>query len=131
MWSVPAALAVILAMDAAWFSVSVPRIYSPAFSRVIGKSWAFKASPPNILSAVAVYVLMGFMARHAAVRSTTAARAASTGAVAMAAAFAVYNLTNMSVFGVSEWGLATALVDTAWGAAVGAASAAAAFAVMR
>lgn len=131
MWAVPAALAVVLAMDAAWFSVSVPRVYAPAFSRVVGKAWAFQASPANLLSAAAVYVLLGFMARAAAARSSSAAQAARTGAASTAAAYAVYNLTNMSVFGVPEWGLATGVVDVAWGAAVGAASSAAAFAVTR
>lgn len=132
MYSFLAAAAVVLVMDAAWFSFSVPRLYSPALSDVLGRPWSFSLNPHTAFGAALAYAAVAASAVLVSSRDRAGvlppARAAAKGAMVGAAAYAMYNGTGMALFGES-WGLTVLLADTAWGGLVGAAAAAAAAAV--
>ena len=117
-----------LALEAAWLSFAVPRMYAPLFARVQGsRSWKTRPAPQLFAIAAAAYALLTwgvvrFALGPAPHRDLTRGQAALRGASLGLLVYGTYNLTNMVAFEAYGW--AEAAADTAWGALVLAAVAA-------
>ena len=108
-----------VALEAAWFSWAVPRMYGPLFARVQGRgAWAPRAFPQLAAAAAAAYALLTWgvarFALPADSREATDGEAAAAGASLGFLVYGAYNLTNYVAF--DGWGALPSAVDTAWGA---------------
>jgi uncharacterized membrane protein len=118
-----------LALEAAWLSFMVPRVYSPLYSRVQGgDEWHMKSRAQTIVGAVLAYTLLtwgiAFFALPGDPSHATDAESALRGAALGLLVYGTYNLTNYVV--LRDWGVLPCLIDTAWGVAVTATTAVAA-----
>jgi uncharacterized membrane protein len=117
-----------LALEAAWLSFEVPRVYAPLFAWVQGsRSWKARPAPQLFAIAAAAYSLLTwgivrFALGPAPHRDLTRGHAALRGASLGLLVYGTYNLTNLVAFEAYGWEEAAA--DTAWGALVLAAVAA-------
>lgn len=108
-----AALAVFVAGDLAWLTLTGPKIYRP----VIGELLADK---PDLRPAIAFYVIYGIgilaFAIAPALRTGKPLAALGWGALAGLFAYGAYDLTNQATLKV--WSTRLSLIDMAWGAAI-------------
>jgi uncharacterized membrane protein len=116
---------VFVILDGAWLSLAGPRLYRPALDPLL-------ADKPNGVAAVVFYAvyLAGIVALAVAPnRGASLARAAMSGAILGAVAYATYDLTNQATMKV--WATRITLIDIGWGALVTAVGAAAGLATWR
>lgn len=97
-------------LEAAWLSISVPRLYTPLFSGVQGSPAAYRPAYaaiayPLLLSAMWVLTMTP--------RPATRARLSVRATLFALAVYGVYNLTNLAT--LSRYTVAAAAADTAWG----------------
>jgi uncharacterized membrane protein len=112
--------AVMLAMDAFWLT------YRSAYHRALFHSVQGSPLQMRLLPAIGVYVLLPIIVYLAAVRDASDVRnAAFKGAVTGALLYGFYDLTNYAT--LNGWTLGMTLTDTAWGAVLCAAGAAAGY----
>lgn len=121
-----AAFATFLALDFAWLSLMVERLYRPALGDLL-------AARPNLPAAVIFYLVyiagMIFLAVAPAVREGGIARAAVNGLVFGAVAYATYDLTNQAT--LRAWSMKVSVVDISWGAIASAAACVAGYAAFK
>jgi uncharacterized membrane protein len=121
-----ATLAVFLAMDAVWLSLTA----APLYRATIGD---LMIAAPRAAPAIAFYLLyvVGLMVFviAAAQRAGRAAVALGRGALYGAIAYATYDLTNYAT--LRGWTLTLTAVDIAWGAVVSAVAATAGYGLGR
>jgi uncharacterized membrane protein len=110
------ALAVFLALDAVWLGLVARSFYRQQLGFLLAES-------PNWAAAGVFYLLFIAGLVHFVVTPAAGApgRAALRGAFFGLVTYATYDLTNLAT--VAGWPLAVTLVDLAWGAALGAATA--------
>lgn len=107
------ALALYLALDLAWFSAAVPRLYAPAFRAVQGLA---PGAPLRFRLAYAApaYALLGAGLWYFVWRPCRTRAAAARAAAALALlVYGTYNLTNLAT--LHAYPVSVALADTAWG----------------
>ena len=110
---------VMLALDALWLGV----IAKPLYQQGIGH---LMAERPNLAAAALFYAVyaLGIVIFAVAPQAIDSwGRAAVTGALFGAIAYATYDLTNLAT--LKQWPLSLACIDIAWGSVVSAVSAAA------
>jgi uncharacterized membrane protein len=101
---------VMAGLDFTWLRLTVDAVYQPAIGSLM-------ADKPNMVAAVAFYVMYVFGVLIFAVRPGLAAGAWQTGLLFGALfglfAYGTYDLTNMATLKV--WSLKVTLIDMAWG----------------
>jgi len=121
-----AAFATFLALDFAWLSLMIDRLYRPALGDLL-------APRPHLPAAIVFYVAyiagMIFLAVAPAVREGGVPRAALNGLVFGAVAYATYDLTNQAT--LRAWSLKVSVVDITWGAVASAAACVAGYAAFK
>lgn len=115
-----------LALDAVWLTLAVPRLYQPR----IGELMATKPSLPPAVIFYLLYVLgIVVLAVLPALREGGWRRLLIQAAVFGLVAYATYDLTNQAT--LKTWSTTITLVDMAWGTLVTTAAASAGYAAMR
>lgn len=118
-----AALLAFVLLDAIWLMV----VAGPGFKAALGP---LMRDQPLLLPAGAFYPIYIFGLLMLAIRPATTVRsAAAKGALLGLAAYATFDLTNISV--IEGWPVALSLMDFAWGIFASATAAAVGFAAMR
>jgi len=117
------AASVFLLLDVSWLTIMASRLYRPALGHVLREDF----NAPAALAFYAIYFsgLVSFVVTPAARARTALARGALFGLVC----YATYDLTNQAT--IVAWPWHVTLIDLAWGSFVSAASARAAFCVVR
>jgi uncharacterized membrane protein len=109
-----------LALDAIWLTLRFD--YHNALFAAVQKA----PLTMRLLPAIGVYILLPVIVYFSAVRDATSVRdAAYKGAITGALLYGFYDLTNYAT--LRGWTLAMTVTDTAWGATICSASAAAAY----
>lgn len=115
-----------LALDAAWLTLAVPRLYKPRLGDLL-------ADKPSLAPAVVFYLLyvLGIvvLAVLPAIREGGWKRLLVHALVFGLVAYATYDLTNQAT--LRSWSTTISIIDMAWGAIVTTAAASAGFAAMR
>ena len=116
-----AALVTILVLDGLWLGVIAQDLYKREMGSLL-------ADQVRVLPAVVFYALYPAALVFLTVMTEPGGwrAAAVRGAVLGLAAYGAYDLTNMAI--VRDWPIRISLIDWAWGGAIGAAAAAAAYA---
>jgi uncharacterized membrane protein len=115
-----------LALDGAWLTLAVPRLYQPRIGELL-------AAKPSLPPAIAFYLLyvgaIVVLAILPALREGGWRRLLINAVVFGLVAYATYDLTNQAT--LKTWSTTITLVDMAWGTIVTTAAASAGYAVMR
>lgn len=113
--------AAFVAIDLVWLTLMAPRLYRPQLGDLA-------ASNPRLAPAIIFYLIytvaLTILVVLPAIRTNSPMQALINGAVFGLAAYATYNLTNLST--LARWPLALTVVDMTWGTVL---TATAAFAV--
>lgn len=114
-WSLAylAALAVFVAGDFSWLTLTGPRLYRPVLGPIL-------ADKPDVATAVVFYLLylvgVAVFAIAPGVRAGRALTALAKGALFGLMAYGVYDLTNQATLKV--WSTRLSIADMAWGAVI-------------
>ena len=121
-----AALVVMGILDGIWLSLTVSKIYRPGLG-------ALMADRPVIPAAVIFYLLyiagLTFLVVLPALAENQLSAALARGAVLGLLAYGTYDLTNLAI--IRGWPINVTVIDVAWGTALTAITAAAAFLITR
>lgn len=113
-----------LALDALWFSWSVPRFYKPIVGEIMRPKF-------NLGPAIAFYVIYTSAIVYFGVRiglqDTSLASAALNGALLGFFAYATFDLSNQAI--LRAWSTKLSVVDIGWGTVATAAASAIAYSV--
>jgi uncharacterized membrane protein len=121
-----AALVVMGILDGIWLSLTVSKIYRPGLG-------ALMADRPVIPAAVIFYLLyiagLTFLVVLPALAENQLSAAIARGAILGLLAYGTYDLTNLAI--IRGWPVNVTAIDLAWGTALTAITAAAAFLITR